>query len=244
MDVRCDGGLSVLGNAKVRSGGAEAACSAGGRGISDAGRGLGDVSADWGAASLVSGEVGSGIVSSSVGGGIEIGAVVVGTGSSGVAARDEASGAPQGVVKSVSLGDSTSVRPERDCERPGWQSLASCGPVKVRWMEDARMGEVAVALLSLVDLTGVLSVSLSDSFARARRRLSVSSLSSFVSTEKALVDMRQRGPFNESNHEQQFSKQVCRAQRNSKLLSRDPRPNTGALAASQGVLQNYGSEGI
>ena len=72
----------------------------------------------------------------------------VGAGGSVAGKGDEASGAPQGVVKSVSLGDSTSVRPERDCERPGWQSLASCGPVKVRWMEDARMGEVAVALLS------------------------------------------------------------------------------------------------
>ena len=100
----------------------------------------------------------------------------VGAGGSVAGKGDEASGAPQGVVKSVSLGDSTSVRPERDCERPGWQSLASCGPVKVRWMEDARMGEVAVALLSLVDLTGVLSVSLSASFARARRRCRVSSL--------------------------------------------------------------------
>lgn len=46
MDARCDGGLSVLGNANVRSGGADAACSVGGRGISDAGRGLGEVSAD------------------------------------------------------------------------------------------------------------------------------------------------------------------------------------------------------
>ena len=168
----------------------------------------------------------------------------VGAGGSVAGKGDEVSGAGEGVVKSVSLGDSTSVRPERDCERPGWQSLASCGPVKVRWMEDARMGEVAVALLSLVDLTGVLSVSLSDSFARARRRLSVSSLSSFVSTEKALVDVRQRGPFNESNHEQRFSKQARRAQRNLKLLSRDPRPNTGTLAASQRVLEDYGSEGI
>ncbi|KAI5895889.1 uncharacterized protein SCHCODRAFT_02242022 [Schizophyllum commune H4-8] len=144
--------------------------------------------------------------------------VVAGTVGSGVGSGDEWSGVPpQGLVKSISLGDSTSVRPERDWERPGWQSLASCGPVKVRWMEDARMGEVAVALLSLVDLTGVLSVSVSASFARARRRLRVSSLLDVVSTGKILTDGRQRRLLHYSN-----TRSGC-------PVTREPRPPRARL---------------